>query len=362
MAARTVALLVAPLATALSQPSMEDFKRAVIASHEHISDRELKESAGALFTRSMGWRGSDKAWESEPIVYDVTTLRQFEHVGAPWTQGLEFSADGKLVETSGDYPPGSGSFVRLLDPESGKPQQVISDGLKDEHGKSLFIEGIVERGGHWFATTYEDQLAIEYDKNFQHVASHYYPNVGWGLTLGPGGESFLVTNGSEYVMSLGTKDWQIKDTKVAHCMGKRVKGLNELEMVEDFDGSGPALLGNVINTRLVLALDPKTFACTGVFHLEELENREPLEERGYHVANGIAYNKKTGTFFVTGKNWRSMFEIRVSKPRAGSKRTAAFLPGSPGPGGGSGDSRAMHLLRRYLQYSQPFPDPYEAAP
>jgi len=27
--------------------------------------------------------------------------------------------------------------------------------------------------------------------------------------------------------------------------------------------------------------------------------------------NGIAYNAKTNTFFVTGKNWNKMFEIKI---------------------------------------------------
>ena len=30
------------------------------------------------------------------------------------------------------------------------------------------------------------------------------------------------------------------------------------------------------------------------------------------VLNGIAYNPKTKTIFVTGKNWDKMFEIKVS--------------------------------------------------
>jgi glutaminyl-peptide cyclotransferase len=29
------------------------------------------------------------------------------------------------------------------------------------------------------------------------------------------------------------------------------------------------------------------------------------------VLNGIAYNQKTGQLFVTGKNWKRLFEIKV---------------------------------------------------
>jgi glutamine cyclotransferase len=258
----------------------------------------------------------------------VKVLRKFEHAHAPWTQGLQFASDGRLIETCGDYPEGVGSFVRELDPKSGKVQRSTSAGLVDDAGKNRFIEGIVEMGGRWFATTYEDKLAIEYDKNFKVVGTQHYPYLGWGLAVSPDSQSFLVTNGSEYVMSLGLGTWKHERTKVAHCMGKRLRGLNELEMVEDFAGTGPALLANLINTRLVFAMDPKTMECSGVFHLEDTESIEANERGGYHVANGIAYNKKSGTFVVTGKNWESMYEIQVSKakPRsAAGSRTGEML-------------------------------------
>jgi glutamine cyclotransferase len=28
--------------------------------------------------------------------------------------------------------------------------------------------------------------------------------------------------------------------------------------------------------------------------------------------NGIAYNKKSNTFFITGKNWNTMFEVVIN--------------------------------------------------
>jgi glutamine cyclotransferase len=31
------------------------------------------------------------------------------------------------------------------------------------------------------------------------------------------------------------------------------------------------------------------------------------------VLNGIAYNKRSNTFFVTGKNWYKMIEIKLTQ-------------------------------------------------
>jgi len=255
---------------------------------------------------------------AKPRSYSVTKLREMTHVGMPFTQGLEFTPSGQLVETSGDYPPGVGSFVRILDPQTGYESRRITDGLRDSTSSppsSLFIEGISRMGNRWFASTYLDKSVLEYDADFHLVTTHRFPWEGWGLSWSPGGGAFLATNGSEYLMALDPGTYEAVDVKVATCLGRRVEGLNELELVDDFLGRGPALLGNVINTRLVLALDPATARCTGVFNLDgqQLEPVEDNEVSGYHVANGIAYNKQSRTLIVTGKNWDKMFEIRVEE-------------------------------------------------
>ena len=41
--------------------------------------------------------------------------------------------------------------------------------------------------------------------------------------------------------------------------------------------------------------------------------RKFLKVTSEDVLNGIAYNPKTKTIFVTGKNWDKMFEITVSE-------------------------------------------------
>ena len=38
-----------------------------------------------------------------------------------------------------------------------------------------------------------------------------------------------------------------------------------------------------------------------------------VKNKDAEVLNGIAYNPKTKTIFITGKNWDKMFEIIVSE-------------------------------------------------
>lgn len=251
-------------------------------------------------------------WErpaAEVESYKVKMLKKIPHVGKPWTQGLEFSDTNELIETSGDYPPGSGSFIRVVDTETGEPREKITDGLAPD----VFIEGISELGGKWYASTYMNHEVLEYDKDFSLMRTLPYPWQGWGLARNLDGISFLATNSSKYLITLDPENFELQGMKEVTCRGRPVPGLNELETVDDFMGKGPRLLGNLINTRIVMVLDPATATCTGAFHLNDLEPVSSEERFGRHVANGIAYNKGTGTFWVTGKNWDSMFEIALAE-------------------------------------------------
>jgi len=256
-----------------------------------------------------------------PKSFSLELLRAFPHEGRPFTQGLEMYSDGKhLVETSGSYPPGTKSYVRIVDPTTGATVRSLEDGLQGR-----FVEGIAQLpNGNWFASTYTDKKAVEYDKDMNIVAEHSYPGTGWGLARTTDGGSFLATNGSEYVMTLQKGTFEVIDAKVVTCLGKRVKGLNELELVDNFMGLGPTLLGNVYLSRLVLAVNPATGQCVGVFDLDVdpavsgvTEPLQSNENAGFHACNGLAWNKTSETLFATGKNWEQMFEVRVHPDEQG---------------------------------------------
>jgi len=257
--------------------------------------------------------------------YGVKVIRELPHEDRPFTQGLEYDAKSNtLIETSGSFPAGTQSYIRAIDPKSGATLWKKQDGLNGS-----FIEGIAQvRGsnGHWFASVYQEpRKTLEYDENFNYLRNHPYYFDGWGLARSHDNKAFLATNGSSYVMTLDPNTFELLHSKVAMCHGKPVPGLNELESVENFQGKGPALLGNVYTSRVVLVLDPKTMECTGAFHLEGLsEPYEQGEGQGYHVANGIAYNQVDDTFFVTGKNWNKMFEVKLEEEVGGIAGSSAF--------------------------------------
>eukprot|EP00747_Dinoflagellata_sp_TGD_P164824 gnl/TRDRNA2_/TRDRNA2_185293_c0_seq1.p1 gnl/TRDRNA2_/TRDRNA2_185293_c0~~gnl/TRDRNA2_/TRDRNA2_185293_c0_seq1.p1 ORF type:complete len:319 (+),score=46.13 gnl/TRDRNA2_/TRDRNA2_185293_c0_seq1:101-1057(+) len=266
--------------------------------------------------------------QSSPISYTVSVLREVPHekpaagLNHPFTQGLEFTTDGYLVETSGNYPSDQRSYIRVLDPNTGKTLRMTSQGLE-----SRFVEGItrVPSSGNWLASTFQNHKIVEYDGQLQNViAEHEYPQVGWGLTRHPDGQHYLATNGSESLIVLHPTTFATVSAQKFTCLGKPVSSINELELVDNFDNAGPAVFGNLYSSRLVIAFDPYTAQCTHVFQLEGpgLVPVDHYENMGFKVANGIAYNVHTGNFFVTGKNWKSMYEIKLQRDPAGTEGVA----------------------------------------
>lgn len=264
----------------------------------------------------------------QPTSFTVSLVRELPHEAAPFTQGLEFTFDGSLiVETSGSYPPPKQSYVRHVDPSSGNTVRQTSMGLNVGGGR--FIEGIVQLqppNGNWFASTFTDNVVVEYDHMLNHVQDHIFPHTGWGFTRNGARTAFLATNGSEHIMTLQPGSFHEMYSQPAMCLGQPVRQLNELEFVDDFLGRGhPALLGNIYGTRVVMALDPSSMQCFGAFHLEGLGETGVAENFGHHVANGVAFNPHSGSFMVTGKNWKSMFEVRLAEDPAGSNGRAMSL-------------------------------------
>jgi glutamine cyclotransferase len=60
----------------------------------------------------------------------------------------------------------------------------------------------------------------------------------------------------------------------------------------------------------IAIINPKSGAVEGVINLGDLKSKVS-QHPDLDVLNGIAYNPKTKSLFVTGKNWDKMFEIKI---------------------------------------------------
>ena len=92
----------------------------------------------------------------------------------------------------------------------------------------------------------------------------------------------------------------------AYSLSTKVTALNELEWIEG------KIYGNVYQKDAIAVINPQTGAVEGILNLADLKTKI-TQLPDTDVLNGIAYNPKTKTIFVTGKNWDKMFEIRITQ-------------------------------------------------
>jgi len=226
-----------------------------------------------------------------PIPYEVVNV--YPHDPDAFTQGLIWQ-EGKLYESTGLR---GKSSLREVDLASGKPKR-----QHDLHGE-LFAEGLTLFRGKLYQLTWEAGIGLIYDpETFQPIGQWRYEGEGWGLTHN--NESLIMSDGSAVLTFLDPKTLAPTRQVEVKLLDKPLVDLNELEFVDGF------VYANVWFTDLIVKIDPKNGQVVGWIDFSKLHPDRPADEHG--VLNGIAYQPETGHFFVTGKLWNKLYEIRLN--------------------------------------------------
>lgn len=237
------------------------------------------------------------------LVSNVTTkqlkyelVNTYPHDVTSYTQGLEFYRD-TLVEGTGQYKE---SKLRKVNYKTGAVYKSI------DLEQRFFGEGITILNNKIYQLTWKEKTGFVYnaDNLKKEREFTYFKDIeGWGLTND--GKDLYMSDGSEKIWKLDPETLKELDYVNVYTKGSKIKAVNELEWV---DGK---IYGNIYQMSAIAVIDPKTGAVEGVLDLSELDKKVTNPERD--VLNGIAYNPKTKTFFVTGKRWNTMFEIRIKE-------------------------------------------------
>ena len=223
-------------------------------------------------------------------------VRSFPHDREAFTQGLLFF-EGKLYESTGLA---GRSSVRRVDPESGQVE------ARTELAAPLFGEGLARVGSQLFQITWRDGRAFVWDLGgFKKVRDFSYPGEGWGLCHD--GRRLVMSDGSDHLTFRDADSFARTGDVAVTRGGEPVMKLNELECV------GELVYANVWMTDSIARIDARTGEVTGWIDAAGLLSRD--ERAGADVLNGIAYVPERGTFFITGKLWPRLFEVRFV-PRA----------------------------------------------
>ena len=235
---------------------------------------------------------------SKPKLYTYEVVNEFNHDITSYTQGLEFDNEFNLYEGTGQY---GYSTLKKIDFKTGKDiNKIFLD-------KSYFGEGITILKDKIYQLTWKNKIGFVYNKNdFKLIKSFSYQesSEGWGLCND--GEKIYKSDGSEKIWVLDPLNLNELYNISVVTNNKVIKKINELEW---FDGK---IYANTyqFNKEVVIIIDPSTGKVDGVIDFNGLKKRVKQHPE-LDVLNGIAYNKKRKTFFVTGKYWDKLFEIKI---------------------------------------------------
>jgi glutamine cyclotransferase len=225
--------------------------------------------------------------------YTYKIIKTYPHDHEAFTQGLAFEK-GFLYEGTGLY---GRSSVRKIHLETGRTEQMYK--LPAQY----FGEGITVYKNTVIQLTWRSQIGFVYDKkSFKLLRIFHYPTEGWGITHD--GKQFIMSDGTAKLYFLHPETFQKRGVIEVHDLNGPVENLNELEYVRG------RIYANVWKTDTIAIIDPGTGRVTGWIHLKGILSSGTLRKH-VDVLNGIAYDKKEGRLFVTGKLWPVLFEMEL---------------------------------------------------
>jgi len=234
---------------------------------------------------------NDNPVNSKPLLYTYNIVNVYPHDKNAFTQGLIFD-NGTLYESTGLY---GYSTLRRVELETGKILQLYN--LPNQ----FFGEGITIFDDKIIQLTWRSKKGFVYDKHtFELLQDFSYPTEGWGITH----------NGSLLIMSDGTATLYFLDPETFGKVGQievhddgPVTELNELEYIHG------EIYANIWKKEKIAVINPQTGRVKGWIDLKGIQDSETRDTD--NVLNGIAYDAKEDSLFVTGKRWSQLFEVKL---------------------------------------------------
>ncbi|MBC7607100.1 MAG: glutaminyl-peptide cyclotransferase [Burkholderiales bacterium] len=232
----------------------------------------------------------------EPKLLKYKIVNTFPHDTTSYTEGLEFYRD-TLFESGGQY---NRSKLFKTDYKTGKVYKNIN-----LEGK-FFGEGITILNNRIFQLTWKENTGFIYNANTWKVEKTFSfdKNIeGWGMTND--GKNLYQSDGTEKIWTMNPDTQKMTDYINVYTSSSKIKSINELEWING------KIYCNIYEKDAIAVVNPDSGAVEGVLDLSGLRKFEKYVKA--EVLNGIAYNPRTKTIFVTGKYWSKLFEITISE-------------------------------------------------
>lgn len=221
-------------------------------------------------------------------------INTYPHDSIAFTQGLLLH-EGKFFESTGLF---GQSDVREVEIETGTVNRLL------RLDADYFAEGLARVDNKLYQITWQSGEAFVYDlETFSKEKTFSYETEGWGLCFD--GEHLYMTDGTSSLFQRDPDSFEMTKELNVTLNKEPITNLNELECVADF------VYANVWQTDQIVKIDKRTgvvVATVDASNLLSAAERSTLNPNA--VLNGIAYNPEADSFYVTGKLWSKLFEVR----------------------------------------------------
>jgi glutaminyl-peptide cyclotransferase len=235
--------------------------------------------------------------DSTLLSYSVLSV--LPHNSEAFTQGLVVY-NNKILESTGQN---GTSWIGEVNPASGEhTKKIILD-------RQYFGEGITVLNDKLYYLTWKSNVGFVYDaRTYKKIKEFTYDTQmkqGWGITHD--NHHLIASDGTDKIHFLDTATLKIARTITVTDGNMKIKEINELEFVNGY------IYANVWQTNWIIQVDPKTGKVIGKVDLSALGNEIQAVDPNADVLNGIAYDKNSKAFLITGKLWPKSYLIRLKK-------------------------------------------------
>ena len=247
-------------------------------------------------------------------VYGYEVVKSYPHDPKAFTQGL-FLYKGVLYESTGEM---GESTIRRVDLATGKVLQ------KWDLPREDFGEGSTVLNDKIYMITWRGQIGRVFDPTDLKLLREFsYVGEGWGITTD--GTNLIMSQGTHVLKVLDPEAFkQVKTIPVMREDGRPLMNLNELEFVKGeiwanvWHSEQPDILGKPNHIARIDAATGKLVGwidLAGISPDDQPKTSDPYDPKTENTLNGIAYDAENDRIFVTGKNWKKLYEIKLTPPK-----------------------------------------------
>jgi glutaminyl-peptide cyclotransferase len=247
---------------------------------------------------------NSNATKSAPLpVYGYEVVKSYPHDGQAFTQGLFFH-NGFLYESTGQE---GKSSIRKVEIVTGKVLQ------KWDLPRNEFGEGTTLIGDKIYMITWQDNIGRVFNlADFSLLREFTYIGEGWGIATD--GTNLIMSQGTHVLKMLDPETFkQIKTIPIMREDGHPLMNINELEYVKGevwaniWHSEQSDILG--LPNRIA-RIDIANGKLVGWINLDGISPDDQRRD-SENTLNGIAYDAAGDRIFVTGKNWKKLYEIKI---------------------------------------------------